>query len=76
MSTSTDSIIEVDGVRKTFGETTALAGVDLTVETGRVLALLGPNGAGKSEPGQRHFFSVFPGMSARWGARDGSGVVA
>ncbi len=40
--------IEAHGVRKAFGETQALAGVDLTAETGRVLALLGPNGAGKT----------------------------
>jgi ABC-2 type transport system ATP-binding protein len=48
MSTSNDPIIEVDGVRKSFGGTQALAGIDLTAETGRVLALLGPNGAGKT----------------------------
>jgi ABC-2 type transport system ATP-binding protein len=48
MSTSNDPIIEVDGVRKSFGDTQALAGIDLTAETGRVLALLGPNGAGKT----------------------------
>ena len=48
MSTSNDPIIEVDGVRKSFGGTEALAGIDLTAETGRVLALLGPNGAGKT----------------------------
>jgi ABC transporter DrrB family efflux protein len=40
--------IEAHGVRKAFGDTQALAGVDLTAETGRVLALLGPNGAGKT----------------------------
>jgi oleandomycin transport system ATP-binding protein len=33
---------------KRFGETTALAGVDLAVRTGSVLGLLGPNGAGKT----------------------------
>jgi len=48
MSTSNDPIIEVDGVRKSFGGTEALAGIGLTAETGRVLALLGPNGAGKT----------------------------
>jgi ABC-2 type transport system ATP-binding protein len=48
MSTNNDSIIEVDGVRKSFGGTEALAGIDLAAETGRVLALLGPNGAGKT----------------------------
>jgi ABC-2 type transport system ATP-binding protein len=33
---------------KTYAETTAVAGVDLQVETGEVFALLGPNGAGKT----------------------------
>lgn len=38
----------MEGVRKTFGATKALAGVDLTVNEGEVLALVGENGAGKS----------------------------
>jgi oleandomycin transport system ATP-binding protein len=37
-----------EGLEKRFGETTALAGVDLAVRTGTVLGLLGPNGAGKT----------------------------
>ena len=41
-------MIEAQGVRKAFGQTLALAGVDLIAETGKVLALLGPNGAGKT----------------------------
>jgi len=40
--------IEAHGVRKAFGDTQALDGVDLRAETGKVLALLGPNGAGKT----------------------------
>jgi oleandomycin transport system ATP-binding protein len=40
--------IWAEGLVKRFGETTALAGVDLTVRTGTVLGLLGPNGAGKT----------------------------
>ncbi len=40
--------IEVEGMRKSFGPTVALAGVDLFAEEGKVLALLGPNGAGKT----------------------------
>jgi ABC-2 type transport system ATP-binding protein len=35
-------------VRKSFGETTVLDGVDLTVPEGTIFALLGPNGAGKT----------------------------
>jgi oleandomycin transport system ATP-binding protein len=37
-----------EGLAKRFGETTALAGVDLAVRAGTVLGLLGPNGAGKT----------------------------
>ncbi|MEO6323540.1 MAG: ABC transporter ATP-binding protein [Thermoanaerobaculia bacterium] len=40
--------IEAHGLRKTFGATVALDGIDLSVEEGRILALIGPNGAGKS----------------------------
>ena len=40
--------IEARGLRKAFGTTLALDGVDLRVEEGRILGLLGPNGAGKS----------------------------
>src|SRR5450432_3976012 len=40
--------IEARGLRKTFGATVALDGVDLRVEDGRILGLIGPNGAGKS----------------------------
>ena len=40
--------IEARGLRKTFGTTVALDGIDLRVEEGRVLGLIGPNGAGKT----------------------------
>jgi ABC-2 type transport system ATP-binding protein len=40
--------VSVEAVRKRFGDTDALAGVDLTVAQGEVLGLLGPNGAGKT----------------------------
>jgi len=40
--------IEARGLRKRFGATVALDGIDLTVEPGRILGLIGPNGAGKS----------------------------
>src|ERR1041385_9115676 len=40
--------IEARGLRKAFGTTVALAGVDLRVEEGRILGLIGPNGAGKT----------------------------
>jgi ABC-2 type transport system ATP-binding protein len=40
--------IEAHGLRKTFGKTIALDGIDLRVEEGRILGLIGPNGAGKT----------------------------
>jgi ABC-2 type transport system ATP-binding protein len=41
-------IIEAKGLTKRFGKTQALDGLDLTAESGQVVALLGPNGAGKT----------------------------
>src|SRR5438309_4325988 len=41
-------MIRVEGLRKSFGELRAVAGVDLHVEQGEILVLLGQNGAGKS----------------------------
>ena len=40
--------IEAHGLRKEFGTTIALDGVDMHVEEGRILGLIGPNGAGKT----------------------------
>src|SRR5258705_7429925 len=40
--------IEARGVRKSYGTTVAVDGVDLRVEEGRILGLIGPNGAGKT----------------------------
>jgi ABC-2 type transport system ATP-binding protein len=40
--------VEVRGLVKRYGELTAVAGVDLTVEAGDVYGYLGPNGAGKT----------------------------
>jgi ABC-2 type transport system ATP-binding protein len=40
--------IEARGLRKAFGKTIALDGVDLRVEEGRILGIIGPNGAGKT----------------------------
>ncbi len=42
------TIAEISGVTKTFGTVTALAGLDLEIRPGQLLALLGPNGAGKT----------------------------
>lgn len=40
--------IEAKGLKKVFGHTVALEGIDLKIEPGRILGLIGPNGAGKS----------------------------
>ncbi|WP_254862301.1 ATP-binding cassette domain-containing protein [Halovivax gelatinilyticus] len=40
--------VEVCGLGKTFGETRAVDGIDLTVPRGGIFGLLGPNGAGKT----------------------------
>ena len=42
------SVIEARGLRKSFGKSVALNGVDLRVDEGRILGLIGPNGAGKT----------------------------
>src|SRR5271165_2109761 len=44
----TDSMIHAEGLRKHYGSTVALAGVDLEVPAGAILGMLGPNGAGKT----------------------------
>src|SRR6185436_6411058 len=43
-----DSAIDITGLRKRFGPTLALDGLDLRVRTGEVHGFLGPNGAGKT----------------------------
>jgi len=42
------AVIEARGIRKAFGTTIALDGVDLSVDEGRIVGLIGPNGAGKT----------------------------
>jgi ABC-2 type transport system ATP-binding protein len=41
-------VIEVKGLKKSYGDFTAVAGIDLAIEEGEIFALLGPNGAGKT----------------------------
>ncbi len=42
------AIIEARGLKKQYGKTTALNGIDLTIEAGRIVGLIGPNGSGKT----------------------------
>ncbi|WP_213006846.1 ATP-binding cassette domain-containing protein [Paractinoplanes toevensis] len=44
----TDLVVRAEGLRKRFGKTQALDGVDLAMRRGTVLGVLGPNGAGKT----------------------------
>ncbi len=55
-------VIEARGVRKNFGETEALRGVDILVEPGQCVGLLGPNGAGKTT-----FIGILYGIVRRTG---------
>jgi L-cystine transport system ATP-binding protein len=43
-----ETVIEVKGLRKSFGKLEVLRGVDLSVSQGEVVALLGPSGSGKT----------------------------
>ena len=47
-STETQLAIEATGLQKSFGDTSAVSGVDLAVRRGSVYGILGPNGAGKT----------------------------
>ena len=62
------AVIEVRGLRKSYGGFEALKGIDLDVREGEVLAVLGPNGAGKTT-----LVEILEGYRA---ARRGHGVGA
>jgi ABC-type multidrug transport system ATPase subunit len=47
-SSALEAAVNLEGLRKDFGDRTALAGVDLRIEPGGSVAVLGPNGSGKS----------------------------
>ena len=42
------SVISVRGLKKSYGSTQAVAGIDINIAQGEIFALLGPNGAGKT----------------------------
>ena len=42
------SLIEVKGLRKSYGDVHAVRGIDLSIEQGEIFSILGPNGAGKT----------------------------
>jgi ABC-2 type transport system ATP-binding protein len=44
----TDTVIQVDALRKTYGKFVALDRISFTVEKGEIFGILGPNGAGKT----------------------------
>jgi ABC-2 type transport system ATP-binding protein len=44
----TERVIEIRGLRKSYGDVEAVRGIDIDVDRGEVFALLGPNGAGKT----------------------------
>jgi branched-chain amino acid transport system ATP-binding protein len=48
MSTAGKYALELNGLRKNFGKTEIIRGIDLKVEAGDRVAIIGPNGAGKS----------------------------
>jgi branched-chain amino acid transport system permease protein len=50
-------ILELTGIKKSFGGIKALRGVDITVEPGQIVAIIGPNGSGKTT-----VFNVITGL--------------
>jgi ABC-type multidrug transport system ATPase subunit len=48
VSPRAEAVLVAHGLERHYGDLTALAGIDLTVRAGEMVALVGPNGAGKS----------------------------
>ncbi len=51
------ALLEITGLKKSFGGIQALGGVDFHIEEGEIVSVIGPNGAGKTS-----FFNVISGM--------------
>jgi branched-chain amino acid transport system ATP-binding protein len=63
MSTQSQFALEIRGLRKSFGKTEIIRGINLAVQHGERVAVIGPNGAGKS--------TLFNLISGRFGASSG-----
>jgi ABC-2 type transport system ATP-binding protein len=73
---SSASILELDGVEKSFGEIAAVRGVSINVRSGEILALLGPNGAGKTTLLRMAIAMLHPDRGRvryRWGGVESAG---
>ena len=57
---ATGAAIELRGVTKTFGGTTAVANLDLTIPRGALYGFIGPNGAGKTTSIRMIMSILFP----------------
>ena len=57
---ATQAAVELRGVTKTFGGTTAVASLDLTVPRGALYGFIGPNGAGKTTSIRMIMSILFP----------------
>jgi ABC-2 type transport system ATP-binding protein len=68
-----DEPIRAGGLRKRYGDVDAVAGIDLAVPAGTVLALLGPNGAGKTTT--VHILTTLVRPDAGWASVAGHDVV-
>src|ERR1700730_2044603 len=71
----TQPLLEIHGLSKSFGGIRAVAGLDLTVMPGRIVAVIGPNGSGKTT-----FFNLVTGLTkpdagrVRFAGRDVTGL--
>jgi len=62
MTIAAEPAVAVRGLKKSYGDVSALAGIDLEIEHGEVFSLLGPNGAGKTT-----FVEILEGYRGRSG---------